>query len=201
MASKKATKKPTRQTPKDKVKKFVEGAASGKKGPDAVIDAGWNQTRKAARVTASRLLSNANILEAVEKRKAEALSRAGITTDEIVGSIAEIATASLADVDSNDEFLRKAKANGVDHLIKKVKVIYDKQGNITSREYEMYSRLEALDKLLDVRGAKKQAAANPRDVAKQALIDMRARFPDLSEETARQIISETFSVQESELVS
>src|SRR4051812_27686108 len=99
MTEKKATKKPTpRKTPKSKVDKFVEAAAQDKSGVDAVLEAGWNQTRRAARVTASRLLSNANISEAVEKRKAEALKHAGMTTDAIVGSIAEIATSSLADV-------------------------------------------------------------------------------------------------------
>jgi phage terminase small subunit len=179
-------------------KKFIEGVVQHDNATKAAKQAGYSP--KTARVIAAQNLTKLNILEAVAKRRAEALKRAGITTDEIVGSIAEIATSSLADVNPDDVFLKKAKASGVDHLIKKVKVNYDRKGKVTSREYEMYSRLDALDKLLDVRGARKQAAANPKDVAKQALADMRARFPDLSEETAKQIVSETFNVQISELV-
>lgn len=196
MAGKKPAKKVRKLTARQE--KLKEGLTQGKTPHRAAKDAGYAPST--AKVTVYKMLENTRISEAVEKRKAEALKHAGMTTDAIVGSIAEIATSSLADVNPDDEFLRKAKESGVDHLIKKVKVSYDKQGHVTSREYEMYSRLDALDKLLDVRGARKQAAANPKDVAKQALVDMRARFPELSEDAAKQIISETFSVQVSDLV-
>jgi hypothetical protein len=143
----------------------------GKKRPDAVIDAGWNQSRKAARVTASRLLSNANILKAVEKRKAEAMRRAQIHTDVIVGSLAEIATASLADVSPDDEFLKKAKTLGTDHLIKKVKINYDGKGVIKSREYEMYSRLDALSQLRDTFGMKQEPRQNNYEELKRQEVE------------------------------
>lgn len=165
-ADKKGTKKPKpRTTPKAKVDKFVENVVQGKKGPDAVIDAGWNQTRQAARVTASRLLSNANIAEAVEKRKAEAMRRAQIHTDVIVGSLAEISTASLGDVlDENGEFdLQKCRERGTDHLIKKVEktVRTSKDGSSrTTYKYEMYSRLDALDQLRDNFGMKQEPRRN-----------------------------------------
>ncbi len=175
-------KKPrTRTIPKDKVDKFVENIAQGKKRPDAVIDAGWNQTRKAARVTASRLLSNANILERVERRKEEAMRRAQIHTDIIVGSLAEIATASLADVlDDNGEFdLQAARDKGTDHLIKKlrVKTRYYSNGagknpdKEVTHEYEMYSRLDALNQLRDNFGMKQEPRQNNYEEIKRQEVE------------------------------
>jgi len=114
---------------------------------------------------------NARILEAVENRKAEAMRRAQIHTDIIVGSLAEIATASLADVVPDDPFLRNAKKSGTDHLIKKVKVNYDTKGNIKSREYEMYSRLEALNQLRDTFGMKQEPRANTFDETRRAEVE------------------------------
>jgi phage terminase small subunit len=113
------TKKPT-----VKQQKFVEGVVRHGNATKAARDAGYKYPNKQGHQNLVKL----GISEAVEKRKAEALKRAGITTDEIVGSIAEIALSSLADVNPEDEFLRKAKEIGVDHLIKKVKVNVDNRG-------------------------------------------------------------------------
>jgi phage terminase small subunit len=201
-AAKKASAKRKRTTPKHKVDKFVENIAQGKKGPDAVIDAGWNQSRESASVTAHRLLRNAKISEAVEKRKEEAMRRAQIHTDVIVGSLAEIATASLADVlDENGEFdLEAAREKGTDHLIKKLKTITfdtkDKDGNITStrttHEYEMYSRLDALGQLRDNFGMKQEARPNSHTEVEQAIQDFmrkaKERGYEVSFEEARTFI-------------
>ena len=197
-----------RQIPKDKVDKFVEGAAAGKKGPDAVIDAGWNQTRKAARVTASRLLSNANILERVEERRKEAARRANIQTDVVIGSLAEIVTSSLADVIPEDEFMARARAMGTDHLVKKlrVKTRYYSNGpgkepdKEVTHEFEMYSRLDALGQLCTVLGLNKKEAENPIDLARKALEEAEDRFPHMKRAVLAKLAAETYGVQESDLI-
>ena len=190
--TKKAAKK--RLTPRrEKFADVFEGNAT-----QAAIEAGFSP--KTARQAGHRLLTNVDIRERIERRKAEAMRRARIETDVVVGSLAEIATASLADVNPDDEFLRRAKALGTDHLIKKVKVNYDRKGAVTSREYEMYSRMEALNQLCTVLGLNKKEAENPQTAAKAAL---RAILSEtgLSEERARQIVAERFNVPESDLIS
>lgn len=197
MAGKKTTKKPTpRKTPKSKVDKFVEAVAQDKSGVDAVLEAGWSQTRKAARVTASRLLSNANIAERVERRKAEAMRRAQIHTDVIVGSLAEIATSSLCDVlDENGEFdINKARENNTDHLIKKLKITKrtilggEEESGIleTKYEFEMYDRLNALNQLRDNFGMKQEPRPNSQAELESAISD----FIRLAEEKGYQVTPE-----------
>ncbi len=98
----------------------VEGVAQGKSLHKAALDAGYSP--HTAKSMPYKPLENTRILEAVGKRKAEALRNAQIDTAVIVGSLAEIATASLADVlDENGDFsIKKARENGVDHLIKRL---------------------------------------------------------------------------------
>lgn len=143
--------------------KFVEGVARGKSGSKAARDAGYSE--KTARVIASENLTKPSISEAVEKRRAEAMRRAQINTDVIIGSLAEIATASLGDVldDEGNFDIQIARVNGVDHLLKKVvrTVRHSKDGSSrTTYEYEMYSRLDALHQLRDTFGMKEEQRSN-----------------------------------------
>jgi len=117
----------------------------------------------------------------------------------IVGGLAEVMTASLGDVlDEQGNFsLEAARANGVDHLVKKLKTVVfdtkDKDGNVTStrttHEYEMYSRLDAMNQLRDTFGLKQEARRNTVVEIEQAIRDFqqkaRALGHELSDEEAR----------------
>jgi hypothetical protein len=114
----------------------------------------------------SRLMTNDDIQERVDKRRAEAMARAGIQTDVVIGSLAEIATSSLADVLPDDEFLQKARALGTDHLIKKLRrTVRTTSGGekIETYEYELFDRLNALSQLADNLGIKQQPRQNDAD--------------------------------------
>jgi phage terminase small subunit len=164
---KKATKKGARR-PTAKQQKLVEGVLRGKSVHKAALDAGYAPST--AKSLPYNSQENTRIVEAIERRRDAAMRRAQIHTDVIIGSLAEISTASLGDVlDENGEFsITTARDNGVDHLLKKVKVTTfdtkDKDGNVTStrttHEYEMYSRLEALNQLRDTFGLKEEPRAN-----------------------------------------
>lgn len=108
------------------------------------------------------------IKDEVARRQSIAMERAGMHTDVIVGSLAEIATASLGDIlDENGDFsMAKARENGVDHLIKRMEktVRFAKNGEkIETYKFEMYSRLEALNQLRDNFGMKQEPRANAYD--------------------------------------
>jgi hypothetical protein len=165
VSSKKVVKKRAENlTPKQK--KFVEGVVKHGNATKAAKDAGYSA--KTARFIASENLTKPNILELVEKRREEAMRRAQIHTDVIVGSLAEIATASLADVIPEDEFMARARELGTDHLVKKLKVktryISNGPGKEPDREvtheFEMYSRLDALNQLRDNFGMKEEPRTN-----------------------------------------
>jgi hypothetical protein len=169
-ATKAASKKPTKRTNKRTVKeaKFVEHMAAGESGGAAVNKSGWRQTPAAARVTASRLMADPAIAERVARRKAQAMARAGIHTDVIIGSLAEVSTASIGDVlDENGNFdMATCRARGTDHLLKKVTVTerHSKDGSKrVTYSYEMYSRLDALNQLRETFGMKQEARRNEAD--------------------------------------
>ncbi len=173
----------------------VEGVTQGKSLHKAALDAGYAPTT--AKVNMYKPLENTRILEAVGKRKAEALRSAQIDTAVIVGSLAEIATASLGDVlDENGDFsLEKARENGVDHLIKRLEktIRYDKEGCRTDTyKFEMYSRLEALNQLRDNFGMKQEPRPNSHSEVESAIQDFISRAKekgyDLTYEDARKFI-------------
>lgn len=166
------------KTPSVRQKKLEEGVALGKTPPQAAREAGFSESY--SRVDVYKNLANPSVQERIERRRAKLMERANVRYEEIIGSLAEIATSSLADVLPEDEFLQRAKANGTDHLIKKIKRIVHKDGT-TTYEYEMYSRLEALDQLADNLGLKKEPQKNPVDSAKEFLSALKERLPELSE--------------------
>jgi hypothetical protein len=180
-----AGKKPARKASKGKLtpkqEKFVEGVARHGNKSKAAQEAGYAHPYN----NSHRLMENDVIRGAVERRQSEAMRRAQIHTDVIVGSLAEIATSSLADVIPEDEFMSKARELGTDHLIKKlrVKTRYipqqgrDEDGNRlpdvreTTHEFEMYSRLDALSQLRDTFGMKQEPRANDAARIESAIQD------------------------------
>jgi phage terminase small subunit len=175
---KKGTKKgAAKRRPTRKQEKFVEGVLRHGNATQAARDAGY----KHPNVQGAQNLVKLSIQERIEQRREAAMRRAQIHTDVIVGSLVEIAGASLGDVlDENGEFnLQTARENNVDHLLKKVKVTTfdtkDKNGIVTStrttHEYEMYSRLDALNQLRDTFGMKQEPRANSQAELESAIQD------------------------------
>jgi phage terminase small subunit len=153
-----------------KQQRFVEGVTRHGNGARAAREAGYSA--KTARQIAEENLTKLDISEAIERRRTDLMRRAQIHTDVIIGSLAEIALASLGDVldDSGKFSIERARANGVDHLLKKVKVT-ERIGGEVVYEYEMYSRLEALNQLRDTFGMKQEARPNNFDETKRKEVE------------------------------
>lgn len=112
---------------------------------EAARQAGYADNEASLGVEGHRLLRNAKVAEALNR----AWEARGLTPEEIIGRLSDIATGSLADfVDVDDQVfllnLSKAKQAGKLHLLKKLK--HSKFGV----EIELHSPLEALDKLARV---------------------------------------------------
>ncbi len=140
------------------------------------------------------------IKDEVARRQSIAMERAGMHTDVIVGSLAEIATASLGDVlDEHGDFsMAKARKNGVDHLIKRLEktVRFTKSGEkIETYKFEMYSRLEALNQLRDNYGMKQEPRANAYEETRimeveKSIRAIMAREQTTMPEAARMLLAE-----------
>lgn len=191
--TKKGAKKPSTRR-----EKLVEGVVRGKTPAKAARDAGYSESY--ARVDVYRNLAKPSISEAIERRRAELMRRAKIHTDEIVGSLAEIATSSIGDVAPEDEFIARAKELKTDHLIKKlrVKTRYISNGagkepdKEVTHEFEMYSRLDALNQLRDTFGMKQEPRPNSQAELESAITDFirlaKERGHEISYEEARSFI-------------
>lgn len=124
----------------EKQKLFVEAyLANGSNATQAAITAGYSQ--KTAYSQGQRLLKNVEI----QKRLGKRVEEAAMGADEVLRRLSEHARASLFDVvDANGEFdLETARQQGKDHLLKKFKVNYTKEGGLT-REYEIHDPQSAL---------------------------------------------------------
>jgi hypothetical protein len=169
---KRGEKKDTKRPRNKKVDVFVEGVVKHGNRTQAAADAGYKQPRMAG----SRLMTNDDIRERVERRRAEAMRRAKINTDELIGMLAEVSTSSLSDVLEPDGTFDPAKCieRGTDHLIKKVRKVerHSKDGSKrVTYDYEMYSRMDAIDQLRDTFGMKQEPRPNNYDELKKAEIE------------------------------
>ena len=113
------------QTKKKKLtpqnEKFIKGISEGKNQTDSYQEAYPKPSRPAARRAASRLLTNVDILQAIQKRKEHLAQMANVTEQQILGATAEIAFASMEDVldDKGNFDFRKAVKTNAASLIKK----------------------------------------------------------------------------------
>lgn len=120
--------------------KFVEEFIKCRKGAEAARRAGYST--KTARVQASRLLTNVNVLAEIEARTKEN----GMGIDEALSRLADVGRGSMEDFTSftyepYPAFvldLGKARKRGVLHLIKSLK--YDRHGRPS---IELYSAADA----------------------------------------------------------
>src|SRR5712691_4839977 len=82
--------------------KMVEGMLQGKSMHRAALEAGYSPSTAAATIYRNGGGTAKRIKAAVAKRQQEALEKAGIHTDIIVGQLVEIAGASVGDVLEKD---------------------------------------------------------------------------------------------------
>lgn len=128
---------------------FIEHLVEGKTQTEAYRLAFPESSPDSARTSASRLLTNDNITEELEKRRKIAALSANVTKAEVIGAVSEIAFANISDCfDDFGRFnLAKAQKNGADRFIKSISTSENKYGETVKVEF--YSRMEALKTLGD----------------------------------------------------
>lgn len=103
--------------------KFIEAMSdpNTKNQTQAAIKAGCPP--KTARITASKWLTKANILDAIDERKKRVIAHSDITPEEIIGGAAFQMRSSIDDLlDENGSFsIEKARATGAVDLLKRHK--------------------------------------------------------------------------------
>lgn len=195
-------KKPSKRRLTVKQEKFVEGVLRHGNATKAASDAGYSP--KTARVIASQNLTKLNIQERVKERIAES----HVEGNEVIGTLASQMRGSLADIVPEDELLKTARENGVDHLIKKLKVHtryipqkgHDEEGNPmlpireVTHEFEIYSSQEAAKQLAGIKGLVKELGKNPEDAARSALAEFLAKNPKAKREEIAPIYAEQYGV-------
>jgi hypothetical protein len=99
---------------------FVESYLSnGGNGADAAKQAGYKQTPEALRVTASRMLTNANIQERIRAR----LDESKVTSDEVISTLGSQMRADMTNFLPDDGgIISQIRQKGLGHLVKKIKV-------------------------------------------------------------------------------
>ena len=158
-----------------KESKFVEKMANpATNSPgQAAKDAGYSE--KTASVIANENLNKPYIVEAIERRKAEAAMNAGITPEQVLGATALRAFSTIDD--AFDEYgyfsIEKARETGAIHLIKKIQRSQTQHGENVAVEF--YSNESAQDRLGQYLGLEKQPAQNPADLSTLADVVKRYR--------------------------
>lgn len=160
--------------PTKKQQLYAEGIAQGKNRLQAALDAGYSPTsaRTLPYVNSDKSAFRQRTEKLIEARQKAAIEAAQIHTDEITGTLVQMARGSIADVLPTNKLLKKARKRGVDGLIKKVHIRYKKVGDRTlpdgtkepiikeEIDIELYSRLDAISQLRDNFGMKQEPRAN-----------------------------------------
>ena len=115
-------------------------------GTQAAIRAGYSPAT--ANEQASRLLTDVNIAAAVERGKAQRISRVNVTQDQVLQEMALLANSCLEHYCVDDEGqvrLTEGAPDGamraIQSIKKKTRVQYDKDGNITGKTYDVEVKL------------------------------------------------------------
>ena len=178
-----------------KQEKFVENYLSnGNNGKRAAEDAGYAKGH-AAETEASRLLRNAEIQERVRARVAEA----GVQTNEVIGTLVSHMRADLADIDPEHPLLKRAKAAGVSHWIRKltIKEYFDKskQAVVTETTVEIHNSQTAAKQLCAVMGLEVAAAKNPYDAARAAYERLILEHPSVNASVIADRVAGVYGVE------
>lgn len=183
----------------ERERRFVEGRAQGKSVSQAALDAGYSA--KTAHQIGYENLKKPEICAAIEKAREELYAQTRVDAREAHGRLALSLRGDLADVLPDDPLLQKAREAGVSKLIKKLKRRPTKYGE--SIEIELYSAHEAVDRLADIEGWKKQAALNPEDAERrrqfwQQQIEKVKEKKRLDDEAAREWLLENVPAAQKE---
>jgi hypothetical protein len=144
---------------------FVEGCiANGGNATKAARDAGY----KHPNVQGAQNLVKLGVREHINARIAEAK----IHTDEVIGTLVSHMRADLADVYPEHPLLKRAKAAGVSHWIRKltIKEYFDKskQAVVTETSVELHNAQTAAKQLCAIMGLNVDSQRNPYDLARAA---------------------------------
>ncbi len=150
-----------------KQEKFVENYLSnGGNATQAARNAGYSE--KTANEQGSQNLAKLSIQERVRARVAEA----GVQTNEVIGTLVSHMRADLADVYPEHPLLKRAKAAGISHWIRKLtlKEYFDKskQATVTETTVELHNSQTAAKQLCAVMGLNVDSQRNPYDLARAA---------------------------------
>lgn len=120
---------------------FVEAYLASPNATEAARKAGYKGNDVTLGAVGFENLKKPQIAAFIEKR----VEDAAMPANEVLQRLTQHARASLADVlDDRGQFdLQMARQQGTDHLLKKLKVRYDKDGNVT-HEYEIHDPQAAL---------------------------------------------------------
>jgi hypothetical protein len=206
-----------KKTPKHRkdprVKQVIKHMAEGMGLMEAGLAAGFSEKHMRSQIykPATGGQSPADyIKQQVARRMANARERAAVHTDTITGSLVEIMTASPADILPENEILKRAKENGVDHLIKKIVITpvrvgtrsrKNANGSVTTSpvvrdriDLEMYSRLDAIGQLRDNFGMKSEPRVNNYEQTRRQEIEREIQdimaTENFDEEAAAKILLE-----------
>jgi hypothetical protein len=149
--------------------KMVEGLLQGKTIKAAAVEAGFSESYAHGRILQTETYQW--IVDRVAKRQKQALELAGITSDNIIGYLSEIAHFSLGDIrdEQGNPSMDVAVAKGLDHLIESYEVITNYYG--TRVIIKPYSRDRALAQLRDTFGIKMEPRPNDYDEQKIAEVE------------------------------
>lgn len=170
---------------------FIEAMAdpSVKSQSEAALRAGYSD--KSARQEGSRLMTNADIREAIEQRKAELANIAAVKAETIIGAAVVQGLTSIDDcLDVNGRFdISRARRTGAVHRIKSISRTRNKFGE--SIRFEMYSAESARRELADYLRLKHLPEENRTKLQKtiQALQDYLLDFPDADQERAMKVFA------------
>jgi phage terminase small subunit len=179
MAGKRATSKGSsaKRKPSVKRERFVEEYVKSGNAADAARKAGYSgNSNHTFAQQGHQLLTNIDIRDRVERRRAEALRLSQFHTNELVGMLFEATTAGISDVLEPDGTFDPIKCGerGKDHLVKKSRRTerHSKDGSRrVTYEVEMYSRLDAIDQLRDTFGMKQEPRPNNYDELKRTEVE------------------------------
>jgi phage terminase small subunit len=174
---------------------------------DAAQAAYPNQSRNAAKVTGSRLLSDPNVCQQIENRRKALAEAAGLTRSMTLNLLSQIATASLSDFqDEHGQFnWQTARERGIDHLVHEEDITErsSKDGSRrVTRKYKIPDKIRALDLYTEIQGWKKEPAKNPLDAARETYLIMRQdeRYKDVSDEELANFPAQRFGVTAAEIL-
>lgn len=156
---------------------------------DAAQAAYPNQSRNAASVTGSRLLSNPNVCHQIENRRKALAVAASLSRTMTLNLLSQIATASLSDFqDEHGQFdWQTARERGIDHLVHEEDITErnSKDGSRrVTRKYKIPDKIRALDLYTEMQGWKREPAKNPLEGARETYLIMRQDpiYKDVSDE-------------------